>query len=81
MTSYPDEVSEVVLSLAQSLGDALAELLLRAEHPGETLGRMERMTAAYSDALERVLGAPKDSLQLADTETLKEWVVSSRDNA
>jgi hypothetical protein len=42
---------------------------------------MERMSAAYSDALERVLGAPKDSLQLVDTETLSEWVVSSRDNA
>jgi AcrR family transcriptional regulator len=81
MTSYPDEVGEVVLSLVQSLGDALAELLLRAEPSGETLGRMERTTAAYSDALERVLGAPKASLQLVDTQTLSEWFVSARDNA
>ncbi len=79
VTSYPDEVSELVLSLVQSLGDALAELLLRAEHPDETLGRMERMTAAYSDALERVLGAPKDSLQVVDTQTLSEWFVSARE--
>lgn len=81
MTSYPDEVGEVVLSLVQSLGDALAELLLRAEPSGETLGRMERTTAAYSDALERVLGAPKASLQLVDAQTLSEWFVSARDNA
>jgi AcrR family transcriptional regulator len=81
MTSYPDELGKVVLSLVESLTDALAELLLRAEHPDETLSCMERMTAAYSDALERVLGAPKGSLQLTDTETLSEWVVSSRNNA
>jgi hypothetical protein len=77
MTSYPDEVGEVVLSLVQSLGDTLAGLLLSGQPPQETLERMERTTAAYTDALERVLGTPKGSLQLADTETLSQWVVSS----
>ena len=41
----------------------------------------QRTVAAYTDALERVLGAPPGSLSLVDDETLKEWVVSPRDNA
>lgn len=80
-TSYPEQVGEAVLSLAQGLGDTLGQLLLSFEPERDDMLRIERTVAAYTDALERVLGAPSGSLQLADSETLKEWFVSPRDNA
>ncbi len=78
--SYPDQVGEVVLSLVQNLGDTLGELLLSFEAKRDDMLRIERTVAAYTDAVERVLGAPRDSLQLVDAQTLKEWFVSPGDN-
>jgi len=79
-TSYPDRVGEVVLALVMELGETLGRLLLSFEPEHDDLLRIEGTVAAYTDALERVLGAPKDSLQIVDAETLKEWYVSPRDN-
>lgn len=80
-TPYPDQIGDIVLSLRQSLSDALAEIFLSFEPDRDELGRVESTVAAYTDALERVLGTPAGSLSLVDVETLKEWVVSARDNA
>ncbi len=80
-TPYPDQAGRVLLSLVEDLGDTLAGLLLSEEpKPGDLLP-IERIVTASTDALERVLGAPSGSLQLADTQTLKEWFVSPRDHA
>lgn len=76
-TSYPDQVGEVVLSLAQDLGETLGWLLLSFDPQRDDLERAESTVAVYTDAIERVLGAPKGSLELADTEILKEWFFSS----
>jgi len=75
-TSYPEQVGEVVLSLALALGDTLGQLLLSSEPGPVDLQHIECIVAAYNDTLERVLGVPKGSLSLADTETLKVWFVS-----
>ncbi len=80
-TSYPEQVGEVVLSLALDLGETLGGLLLSFEPERDDMLRIKRIVAAYTDALERTLGAPRGSLQLVDDETLKEWFVSLRDNA
>ena len=76
-TPYPDQVSEIVIFLLQSLGDAFVPLLLTGQPRGDELRRAEEITAAYTDALERVLGAPKGSLHLLDAETLHEWLPAS----
>jgi AcrR family transcriptional regulator len=80
VTSYPDRVGEVVLALVVELGETLGRLLLSFEPESDDLLRIEGTVAVYTDALERVLGAPKGSLQIVDAETLKAWFVSSRDN-
>ena len=77
-TSYPDQMGAVVLSLVQDLSDTLGELLLSFEPERDDLPRIENTVAAYTDALERVLGAPGASLQLVDTETLSEWFLPPR---
>ncbi len=76
-TSYPEQVGEVLLSLTQDLGDILAGLLLSFEPESDNMLRAERTVAAYTDALERVLGVPTGSLCLVDAEILKEWFFSS----
>jgi AcrR family transcriptional regulator len=76
-TFYPEQqVSDVVLALTQALGDTLGLLLLSSEPSHDNLQDIECTVAAYNDALERILGTPRGSLSLVDTETLKEWFVS-----
>jgi AcrR family transcriptional regulator len=79
-TAYPDQVGEVVISLVLDFGDAVASLLLSWEPGRDEYLRVERTVAAYTDTLERALGAPAGSLPLADDQTLKEWFVSPGDN-
>lgn len=80
-TPYPDQISEVIVHLGDGMNNALAELLLSIEPERDDLSRLEGVTAVYTDAIERVLGAPSGSLEIVDNETLKEWVVALKDNA
>ena len=81
-TSYPDQFGGVVYTLLQSLGDSLSELMLSHEPGRDDPQQLETIVAAYTDALERVLGAPRDSIVVIDDETLKEWfVLTSERNA
>ncbi len=75
-TGYPDQIVSVLLGLSQGVGDAMAELLLGEEMPEDALQRLEAIAGAYSQALERVLGAPAGSLPLVDVVNLKEWLVT-----
>ena len=72
-TPYPDQVGEVVMSLMQGLGDSFSLTLLSFDRGGDARC-LEGMVAAYTDALERVLGAPAGSITLIDSETMREWV-------
>jgi hypothetical protein len=78
-TAYPDQVGEVVMSIVLDCSDAVAGLILSWESGRDDYLRVERAIAAYTDTLERALGAPTGSLPLIDAETLKEWFVSQRD--
>jgi len=81
-TSYPDQVCHVIVYILQGLSDTIIELLLSSETKRDA-ARIESGVTAYiaalTDALERVLGAPRGSLNLIDPETLKEWFVSPND--
>lgn len=66
---HPDEFGRVVVSLVQDLNDRVADLLIAVGDPGE----IERAVAAYTAALERVLGAPTGSLLLVDPTVLRPW--------
>jgi TetR/AcrR family transcriptional regulator, transcriptional repressor for nem operon len=79
-TPFPDQAGEVVVSLVINLGDALGRVLFSLEPESdealrsEYLQRIKDITAAYTDAIERVLGASRGSLVLIDAESLKNWV-------
>jgi hypothetical protein len=55
------------------LGDTFGEMLISYVPGRNDLRQIERLMDAYTDALERVLGAPSGSLVLMDHESLKAW--------
>ena len=75
-TGYPDQVGEVVLSLVYDLSDTVAGYLLAPDTAADPLPPMQRSLAAYTEALERVLGAAPGSIQVIDPAVLGEWVPS-----
>ncbi|AKB77403.1 hypothetical protein MSHOH_0920 [Methanosarcina horonobensis HB-1 = JCM 15518] len=82
-TAYPDQAGEVILSLVQGMGNTHAKLLLSLEQECDERRCVEDIVsvhAAYMDAIERVLGAPPNSLYRADVEAVKVWVAALRGN-
>ena len=79
-TPFPEQVGEVAVSLMLDLGNSVAGMLLALENEPEKncyqdwLKNMKNTIAAYTDAIERVLGLPGGSLTLFNVEILKEWV-------
>jgi len=73
-TPYPEYASQVNINLIQALGDTFARMLLSEEsQTGNSLQEAENIIVAYNDALERILGAPKGSFHLMDTDVIKDW--------
>ncbi len=73
-TPYPEVASEVTINLMYDLAFASGQMLLSEEiKHSDNLQKVETLYAAYSDVLERVLGAPKGSIQFMAAEALKVW--------
>jgi AcrR family transcriptional regulator len=76
-TTYPEKAGEVVVSLLQGMGNTHARLLLSTELENGDVGTMQEIVAthaAYLEAVERVLGAPTNSLRRTNIEAVKVWV-------
>jgi len=71
---HPEQTAKVIMALAVSVGDAWATLLLAPEPPPDAEQQIVNSVAAYSEAVERVLGAPPGSLPLMNDELVKEWL-------
>lgn len=73
---YPDQTARMIMSLLEDIGYATAEIILSKDPSLDDLPRLERIVVATVDALERVLGAPPDSLQhISSREDLSQWLV------
>lgn len=82
---YPDQTARVIVALVQDLNDRLATLLLATESRETGQGdrrsimrTVEHTIAAYTDALERILGAPTGSVLLVDPDMLRPWFETER---
>ncbi len=76
-TSHPEQICEILITLGTSM-KAGCNKVLRADPPlPDALPRLKRLVGAYTEAIERVLGAPAGSLTLIDSRTLKEWTASA----
>lgn len=83
-TPYPDQAGEIIMSLVQGMGTTHARLLLSSAQECDEqscIGAIVTTHAAYMDAIERVLGAPLNSLYRADAEAVEVWMAALRDEA
>jgi AcrR family transcriptional regulator len=76
-TPYPEQAAGIAFALQISLGDTIAQSLLSGQPPPQVLEKMRQALAAYTDALERLLGAPPGSIRLIDPALLSVWVADA----
>jgi TetR/AcrR family transcriptional regulator, transcriptional repressor for nem operon len=75
--AYPEFIGEIAMGLMIALGDRYAEILLSGETQSVNMERVRCISAAYSEAIERVLGAPPGSIEVIDTGSLEQWFIKS----
>jgi AcrR family transcriptional regulator len=73
-TRFPGEVAHIVLRISQSQSECFQRRLLAGERGPEVLAELERELAAHYDAIEKVLGAPRGSLEVFDRDSLASWL-------
>jgi AcrR family transcriptional regulator len=73
VTVHPEQISEILINLGAGLKTGLNKVLLADPPFPDALSRSQRLVAAYTEAMERVLGAPAGTLKLIDKKTLKAW--------
>jgi AcrR family transcriptional regulator len=74
-TPYPEIASQVMINLIYDLAYESGQMFI-AEDVKDNLRQIYSLYAAYSDVLERILGAPKGSIQVMTAEALKIWFAS-----
>jgi len=70
---HPEHVGEIIFSLSNGLGEAMAQLILEPGSDQDNVRCLHELITTYSDAIERILGAPQGSLPLVDPEELQMW--------
>jgi hypothetical protein len=76
-TPYPEVAGQVTINLIYDLAFDSGQMFISEEiREIENLQKVESLYAAYSDVLERILGAPRGSIQLMTAEALRIWFSS-----
>lgn len=71
---YPEQFGNIFVGLSHGFEDKFVELLLTDHPPPDAVQQLEALIGAYSDSVERILGAPSGSLPLGNIATMKEWL-------
>ena len=72
-TGNPDHISELILNMGTPLSEKFAAYVLNDTLNEESMNEYLSFCKAYEKSVEKVLGAPKDSLNLFDLEIIKEF--------
>ena len=76
-TPYPEVAGQVTINLIYDLAFDSGQMFISEDIKEiENLQKVESLYAAYSDVLERILGAPNGSIQLMTAEALEIWFSS-----
>jgi AcrR family transcriptional regulator len=79
-TDYPEQAIEICFYVLTNLGNRFAETIWAYHQDGnesDQVGRLqslEQHVAAYTNALERILGAQAGSIKLMDSDAIQVWV-------
>ncbi|WP_313339817.1 TetR/AcrR family transcriptional regulator [Sedimentibacter sp.] len=65
-TSYPDEVAEQIIQMLIILNSMVVKLTSDINEKPENIAVIKRKIEAYREAVERILGAPKDSINFLE---------------
>jgi len=64
-TPDPDEIGDILIKVAQSLNERICELILdTTKTPEQLCTIIERKTRLFETVMERILGAPEDSIEM-----------------
>ena len=64
-TPYPDEVTDLLMHMANNFNATLGRLMLNSEHKPDFLEIIQQKISFIEDAFERLLGVEKGSIDLA----------------
>lgn len=72
-TPYPCEAARLFFELGSILGDTMSKLLLELDEKPENMNKMLKEIKVYEDAMERILGARKGTINIVNREMLKNF--------
>ena len=70
-TPSPHKAARLIFELAQTLGDSTAKLFLEMYENPEVVEKIKKEVELYEDAIERIVGAKKGSINIVDRSMLK----------
>lgn len=74
-TADPDEIAEMLIRLGQNLNEKICTLLLdQTRTPEQLCTIIERKTRLYEAVMERILGAPRESIEVFITDDYRAMV-------
>jgi TetR/AcrR family transcriptional repressor of nem operon len=75
-TRFPVQAAEMIASIAIGFSDTIIGLLFSSRPDREKSEEFETVMEAYSDTVERILGAPEGSLKIIDPAIFSNWVAA-----
>lgn len=69
----PDDTARVMVAMMRGMNDTAVRVFVDRDRGEVTLPAVKTMLAAYTDALERILGLRPQTLELVDESILEEW--------
>ncbi len=73
-TLFPDEAARLILGLAVDLSESMPALILELDQNPENFVKIERAMKSYESAVERILGAKKDTVNVVNREIIKNFL-------
>ena len=77
-TEFPEQLAVIVARMTLSISDAVLEVLLSPESDGDPIRKACLIMDAYTDSVERILGAPSGSLRVFEPGALEELFIAIR---
>ena len=72
-TKFPKQAAEIIVGIALTLTDSITELMFPSEIAQDNYAKLEIILAAYTEAIERILGADAGSLKIFEENSFREW--------